>query len=352
MPAAGRSCPEVAPASGESRPYGRGPTTYSSLLGGGFSPSANHVVSGWRGGDVVGRWEAVAIASASSSGAETGGIVSGAWRGWRRPIQVHGYSVERRPSQQPEVVPGLGQSLDVVERGFAVETGWRDVAEHRTLTLDAAVMAHKLEPLRAPTVDRYALQLRGDGDWYVELPATARLRLGTSLLGASGWTGSEAWRRYGGELRAGVSRAFDRRLYALDASWSGLVADDARLVHDRLVLGGTPSSLVPQRLDLGRIYEAALPAGSAVGDRWESQRLVASHEGTRLRAFWARHRMGQAGGGRGEWIRLAGVEIAADRNARPLFRLPASTVHVGAAYVFDEPFRHQWMYWAGLAWTL
>ena len=39
-------------------------------------------------------------------------------------------------------------------------------------------------------------------------------------------------------------------------------------------------------------------------------------------------------------------------DARPLFRLPSSTVRVGLAYVLDEPFRHEWMYWAGLAWTL
>ena len=349
---ASASCPVPAPAGGESRPYGRGPTTYSSLLGGGFSPSANHVVSGWRGGDVVGRWEAVAIASASSSGAETGGIVSTAWRGWRLPIQLHGYSVERRPSQQPEVVPGLGERLDVVERAFALESGWRDAAEHRTLNLDVALMAHKLLEPDAAAIDRYAVQLRGSADWALELPATTRLRLGTSLLGVTGWTDSADWRRYGGELRGGVSRAVGRRIYAVDASWSALVADDARLVHDRLVLGGAPSSLVPQRLDLGRIYEAALPAGTAIGDRWESQRLAASHEGTPLRVFWARHRLWEEGSERGDWIRLGGLEIAADRDARPLFRLPSSTVRVGVAYVLDEPFRHEWMYWAGLAWTL
>lgn len=345
-------CREPAPASGESRPYGRGPTTYSSLLGGGFSPSANHVISGWRGGDVIGRWEAVAIISASASGAESGGLLSAAWRGWHLPIQFHGYSVERRPSQQPESVPGLGESLDLVERGFALESGWRDEKEHRTLKLDVAVMAHKLLQPDAATVERYALQFGGDADWAIELPAAARLRLGTSLFGASGWTDSAAWRRYGGELRGGVSRAVARRIYALDARWSALVAEDARLVHDRLILGGTASSLIPERLDLGRIYEAALPAGTAIGDRWESQRLTASREGTRVRVFWARHRLGEAGAGRGDWLRLAGVEIAADRDTRPLFRLPSSTVRVGAAYVFDQPFRHVWMYWAGLAWTL
>ena len=347
------SCREVAPASGKSRPYGRGSTTYSSLLGGGFSPSANQVISGWRAGDVIGRWEAVALVSASGSGAESGGLVSAAWRGWRLPIEFHGYSVERRPSQQPETVPGLGESLDLIERAFALESGWRRTEEHRTLRLDAAVMAHKLARRNTATVERYALQLRGDADWAVELPAAAaRLRVGTSLSGATGWTDAAGWRRYGGELRAGVSRAIARRIYALDASWSALVVEDARNVNDRLILGGTASSLIPERLDLGRIYESALPAGTGIGDRWESQRLTASREGTRVRVFWARHRLGEEGMGRGDWLRLAGVEIAADRDTRPLFRLPSRTVRVGAAYVFDQPFRHDWMYWAGLAWTL
>lgn len=353
LAAANESCKAPAAAGGESRGYGRGPTTYSSLLGGGFSPSANHVVSGWRGGDVIGRWEAVAITStAAGKSAESGGIVSGAWRGWRLPLRFHGYGVERRPSQQPEEVPGLGESLDLTERGFVIESGWRRDRELRTLEVSTAVMAHKLTPRDAASIDRYALQLGGDADWVVELPPAARLRLGTSLVGATGWTDSAAWRRYGGELRGGVARALGRRIYSLDASWKTLVVDDARLVHDRLLLGGTPSSLVPQRYDLGRIYEAALPAGTRIGDRWESQRLTASHEGTRVRVFAARHRLSETDAERGDWLRLAGAELAADRDARPVFRLPSSSVRVGVGYVLDQPLRHRWMYWAGLAWTL
>lgn len=353
LAAANQSCNAPAAAGGEGGSYGRGPTTYSSLLGGGFSPSANHVVSGWRGGDVIGRWEAVAIAStAAGKSAESGGIVSGAWRGWRLPLRFHGYGVERRPSQQPEQVPGLGESLDLTERGFVLESGWRRERELRTLEVAAAVMAHKLTPRDAATIDRYALHLRSDADWVLELREATRLRLGTSLVGAAGWTDSAAWRRYGGELRAGVARALGRRIYALDGAWNALAVDDARLLHDRLALGGTPSSLVPQRYDLGRIYEAALPAGTRIGDRWESQRLSASHEGTRVRMFAARHRLSQSGAGHGDWLRLAGAELAADRDASPVFRLPSSSVRVGAGYVLDQPLRHQWMYWAGLAWTL
>lgn len=348
----GSSCRTVADATAASRPYGRGPTTYSTLLGGGFSPSAHNIVGGWRGGDVIGRWEAVAINNVAADGAEKGGIVSAVWRGWRYPLQFHGYAVERRPSRQPEEVAGLGESLDLVERGFALESGWRRDAERRTLDLGGALVAHKLTPRGSATVDRYALFLRGDAGWTIDVQPASRLRLGTSFLGASGWTDSAAWRRYGGELRGGFSMAMARRLYALDASWSALVAEDARLVHDRLSLGGTESSLIPPRFDLGRVYEAALPAGTRVGDRWEAQRLMASHEGTPVTVFWARHRLSDEGEDRGDWLRLAGLEVTADRDARPVFRLPSSTVRVGAAYVFDEPFRHRWMVWAGLAWTL
>lgn len=346
------SCRAVADATVASRPYGRGPTTYSSLLGGGFSPSGRNVVGGWRGGDVIGRWEAVAITNAAADGAETGGIVSAVWRGWRFPLQFHGYAVERRPSKQPEEVPGLGESLDLVERGFALESGWRRDAERRTLDLGAVLVAQKLTPHGSATVDRYALFLCGDADWTIDLQPASRLRLGAGFLGASGWTDSAVWRRHGGELRGGFSMAMGRRLYALDASWSALVVQDARLVHDRLILGGTESSLIPPRFDLGRVYESALPAGTRIGDRWEAQRLRASHEGTPVTVFWARHRLSDEGEVRGGWLRLAGLEVTADRDARPVFRLPSSTVRVGAAYVFDEPFRHRWMVWSGLAWTL
>jgi hypothetical protein len=346
------ACATPAAAGEPSRPYGHGPTTYSSLLAGGFSPSGHNVVGGWRGGDVIGRWEAVAITNAAADGAETGGIVSGSWRGGRYPLQFHGYAVERRPSRQPEIVPGLGETLDVVERGFAVETGWRRDLERRTVDLGAVVMAQKLSLRGGPTVERYALQLRGNGDWILDLREAAQLRLGTSVSGTSGWTDSAAWRRYGGELRGGLALALGRRLYSVDASWSGLRVENPRLVHDRLILGGATSSLVPPRFDLGRLYESALPAGTRIGDRWESQRLVLGHEGTPLRLFGARHRLWNEGSERGSWLRLAGIELTADRDARPIYRLPSSTVRMGAAYVLDEPFRHRWMVWAGLAWTL
>jgi hypothetical protein len=347
-----RSCPTFEAASDASRPYGHGPTTYSGLLGGGFSPSTHNIVGGWRGGDVIGRWEAVALTNAAADDAESGGIVSAAWRGWRLPVQFHGYSVERRPSQQPEEVPGLGESLDVIERGFALETGWKRDRERRQLDLGTAIVAHKLNPRDSETIDRYGLFLWGDADWSFERPQGSRFRLGIGFLGASGWTDSAAWQRYGGELRGGFSLALGKRVFALDGSWKAFEVEDAQLVHDRLILGGTVSSLVPPRYDLGRIYEAALPAGTLIGDRWESQRLAAGREGTPIEIFWARHRLWDEGGERGDWLGLVGVEIAADRDARPIFRLPSSAVRAGAAYVLDEPFRHRWMFWAGLSWTL
>ena len=346
------TCPSPPLDASESRNYGRGPTTYSSLLGGGASPSVNQFIGGWRGGDVIGRWEAVAVASGAPEGAETGGIVSAAWRGWRLPVDFHGYGVERWPSRQPEEVPGLGELLDVRERAFALETAWRRATRRRTLELGAAALAHKLTPLddgdgralRAALAGRLRLDRRRTGGDDAAAGRRPDCRRRLDRLG-----GVAALRR---RLRAGASRAIGRRTYAVDASWSAMRSEDARLVHDRLILGGTASSLIPSRLDLSRIHETALPAGTLIGDRWESQRLTASYDGAKLRIFGARHRLWDDGSNHGPWLRLAGLELAADRDARPIFRLPSSIVRVGAGYVFDEPFRHRWMYWAGLAWTL
>jgi hypothetical protein len=233
-----------------------------------------------------------------------------------------------------------------------LETGWRRERERRTLDLGATAVAQKLAPRGAASAERYALMVLGDAGWTIELPRGSLVRLGTRLLAANGWTDSAPWRRFGGEIRAGLSMALGRRMYALDATWDELRVEDARWVHDRLVLGGTVSSLIPPRFDLGRLYESALPAGILIGDRWEAQRLAAGHEGTPIQVFWARHRLWDAGAERGEWLRLTGFEITADRDARPVYRLPSSTVRVGTAYVLDEPLRHRWLVWAGIAWTL
>lgn len=348
------ACVALDPTVPPSRPYGRGPTTYSSLLGGSSSPSNLAYTGGWRGGDVIGRWEAVAIAGVSEEGAESGGIVSGAWRGWRLPLEMHGYSVERRPSQQPETVPGLGERLDVLDRTFAVETAWSRERERRRLDLGAAVLASKLTPGidGETTLERYAVRLAADGAWNRELSPRVDLRYGAGLVGVAAWTDSESWSRHGGDLRLGLDVLGASRRYSVDATWSRLAVDDAVLDHDRLILGGIPSSLVPAHLDLSRVYEAALPAGTAIGDRWQAQRLELGREATPVRLFWARHRLWDDGGDRGDWIALAGAEIFVDRDPRPILRLPSSRVRVGAAHVFDAPFEGEWMFWAGLAWTL
>jgi hypothetical protein len=351
----GCSIPEGASEDGPGRPYGLGPATYSSVLGGVASPSALHYVGGFRAGDVIGRWEAVAVAGVSDEGAESGGIVSATWRGWRLPVVFHGYSVERRPSRQPENVPGLGRSLDLLERGFALQTSWRRDRHDRTFALTGALLTHRLDPapLDGEKIERFALLVRAEEERRFALPGRGVLTLGGRLEGVRGVTDSDDWWRAGGGIRLGLTTPLgSASLYHVEVGWQGLREDGAERLFDRLALGGTPSSLVPADLDLGRVYEPALPAGTAIGDRWQKLSLSIGREQIPARLIYARQRMWDEGGRRGDWLDLAGIEISLDRGARPLVRLPSSRIRVGAAYVLDAPFRHQTMVWAGISWTL
>ncbi len=140
-----------------------------------------------------------------------------------------------------------------------------------------------------------------------------------------------------------------------DLTWSLDRQEGAELALDHLALGGLPTSLVPPRLDLSRVHEGALPAGAFVGDRIEASRLTLGSDRVPARLFLAHYDLrGDAVGSndRRSRIRLAGVEIALDRESRPLLLLPASQVRVGLAYVFDPPLEDEVTAWAAIAWSL
>ena len=81
--------PSTRLALGEDRPYGLGRLELLPLLGGALGPSASRSEVGLRLGDVLGRFEALAITAAGGD-ALRGQAVAVAWRGWPVVFELKG----------------------------------------------------------------------------------------------------------------------------------------------------------------------------------------------------------------------------------------------------------------------
>ncbi|MDX1631116.1 MAG: hypothetical protein R3234_04605 [Thermoanaerobaculia bacterium] len=342
--------PVTTPATEEARPYGLGPREASSIYSGMYAPSGRVYTGGYRYGDLLGGWEVFAIAALSQAGEESGGLISGAWRKWRIPLEVHSYRIERRPSRQPESVPGLGRSLDATEMGVAVGTSWRRSRARRDLTGALFVKAGRRErPDRRRSAENYTLSIDLGGEWNNRPNSRASVGGSLDLRGAAGRREDDDWyatgAAIGGHLLLGDTWKLGLR-WRRDRVW------DAPTELDRFALGGVPSSLLPARLDFSRIYEPALPVGTLLGDRYERARLEIGFLDWPLRITFDRHRMADSDGSWGDSLRVVGMELSLDRGIRPLYRHPSSSIRVGTAYILDAPFEDDLAAWAGIAWSV
>jgi hypothetical protein len=160
----------------------------------------------------------------------------------------------------------------------------------------------------------------------------------------AGRTGEDSWRRVSGGLEAGALR----KGTGLTVSWRRASVRDATSDLDRLQLGGVSSSVLPDGVLAGRILVAPLPAGTLIGDEYEGQKAGLLLGGLPL--FFERHRMWDRDQGRGEWLRLVGIEWDVTGDPVPLVRLPGFHVTVGVARILDQPLEDVTEGWIGVAW--
>jgi len=80
----------------------------------------------------------------------------------------------------------------------------------------------------------------------------------------------------------------------------------------------------------------ALPAGFAVG-----RRVATVRGSTALGPLRPYYWVGSTADGLDDWARVAGVDFETSTNPLPMLVLPGMTVRAGAAYSWDEPFRHR-----------
>jgi hypothetical protein len=327
------------------RAYGMGRQELMPLAGGTYAPSGRFLELGLRGGDVVGRLDYLAVATLSrGEGVADGVAVAAAWRGWRATPRVHVFSVNHRPSVQPLEVPGLGAALDTRHRGVELAVDWqRQHGRRRHVHASFGTLFAQLDPAVSAALSQRtafvaaayaAAPSRGLWQW--------RYAGGVRLEG--GRTGDGTWQRAGADAHAGVG--YHRTALGLTVERRQVSGEPSPF--DRIQVGGIPGSVMPPSVSAVRVHVAALPAGALAGNRFERQRIDARLGA--LPVFYERHRVWDAGGSPGEWLRVIGSEAEIASGPIPLVRLPAPTVRLGLARVLDPPFEGDTRWWVGLMW--
>ena len=327
----------------EPRPYGFGRLELLPLVGGIWGPGQQSWEAGVRLGDVVGRWNGLALVATGKEGPE-GGALRLAWRGWPVELGLHLVAAEEtwgEPSQSTE--RSRSRKLRGLEATARIERRRRNLL----FTFDGGGYLGELETLAtAEALRQESLFLdlglasrQSVGPWRFDQSVTAGARLGR--------TEDDGWSHTAGSLQLGFGRKSGTRL---GLAWHRRRAEGAQSPLDRLELGGIRGSLLPASVLSGRIHVPALEAGSLVGDESESQRLEARLGAWPVTVFYERHRLWNAGEPRAEWFALRGLEMRLARDPWPLLRLPAFELRLGAAEILDGTLRDRVEWWFGLQW--
>ena len=327
---------------GPGQPYGLGRQELRVLAGGVTAPGGRSLELGLRVGDVVGRLSALAVGAVGGDGGASGGALAATWRGWPVEVGVHVFTAETRPSEQGDTAVGLGKALDARHSGLEGRLRWERRGSVSRLAAALAVDAERVDPEIGERFDRRMASLavslrRRPSRWPWHLDESIGIEAGV------GSSDGAAWRRFGAEVGLGVSY----RHNGVAVSWGRHWVRGEPSRFDLLRVGGTCGSLVPDGVRGGQVEVPALPAAILVGAEHERQR--GSLQVRALQLFFERHRVWSRGGPKGEWLRLAGLELDLTGDPVPLVKLPGLRLRCGAARVLDPPLEDENRFWLLLA---
>lgn len=307
------------------RAYGWGRAEWQGLIGGFSGSDGGPAELGVRVGDLVGRWEVLALAGLAAADEPHGTAIAA--RTARLPVElgIHLYRLE-----------GIFGGMDEEARGAELSGGWRRDSAGRRVGLLGGVAIDRVSAPGAVERDRQLafaeveLGIRvGRGSWLFEPNASFALSedLGDELEVAASLVrlGVDArYRRHAGSVD------WERREYR--GSGAGSVG-----------VGGTPTSLRPRWFDIAWQPDPAVPVGAVKGDTVESQRLRLRPSFLPVALLAERHRADD-----GAWLELVGAEWQVALGEMPLLRLPALEARIGVAEIVGGSPQDDTRWWAGL----
>jgi WD40-like Beta Propeller Repeat len=293
------------------RPYGIGRQEPDLILNGSDAPAAHTMEVGMRFGDVVGRFDTIAVAAVGSSASQRGATLATTWRGWPVSVAAQIYGMRERDQRQ---------------QGIEVRSAWNARTALHTLSAEAGVLGSRIS-----TSGKSGRQSRN----LTFAAASLRTR---RYFGQANVDGALA---LGGEAGdAPHSRATGSAGVTLGGVRFGGAAEVDRAREDApITLGGFATTIVPRSAVANRVLDPALPTATLSGTRYTG--VEANATTGALRFFYRQHRLGTR-------LSMAGVEAGLSSPPMPLLKMPAMHVTIGAARILDEPLRNRTRAWIAI----
>lgn len=296
----------AAPPAFESRPlpparaYGFGRPEMQPILGGNIAPGRREGESGVRVGDVVGRFDALAVVSSARSGA-----LAAVWRGW--PVAVSAHLFHRDD-----------------ETGLEARGSWTRRFPLTRLTVDGGVLAGE-QSFGFVT----ASLARGQ--------AAGRFRFGQQILVAA-----ERGEELSHTRVMALVAVRNQGGYRVSGRWQRDTAGG----NTRLGVGGIAGSILPASAYADQVLDPALPEATVTARRYEGRELQVTVPQLPATLFLRQHIAD------GSSVRVTGVEATFETEPFPLLRLPGFHATVGAARVLDGTLEGKTRWWLGLRWRV
>jgi hypothetical protein len=332
---------------GHSHSYGAGPHGHRVLPGGSYSTEGGFAALSLVGLDPIGRFAYSANGIYGERSTWRGASITASWRGSRAVVpgtmSIDGtlFLAEQRPSEQRafgDAGAPFDTLLDATYTGATLGTATtRDFGLARLQLRIGLNMGTVDQPGSDQVVRglafgeaRGAMRVR-HGDYRLDLSGTAH--------GSHGATASLGFTRAIGTVTADVATPFGGG--RIDATLG--TSDGGGGTFERFAIGGWPSPLVDVPVLSQRIPMPALPVGFAIGEHVKIFR-ASTALGPARPYYW----IGTTSESFSGWSRVAGVDLDYAIPALPAFVLPAVGLRAGAAYSWDEPFRHRVGVYAGV----
>jgi hypothetical protein len=329
------------------RPYGAGPHRHRVLPGGSYSTEGAFATLSLIGLDPVGRFAYAVNGGLGEPSTWRGGSITASWRGSRPVVpgvmSIDGtlFRAEQRPSKQrafDDRPTPWGTALDALYTGATIGTGTvRDFGLSRLSLRIGANLGFVEHPGSDQAVRGLAFgDARGVTRWRT---GGYRADLSLGVLASRGATDGRGWARAIGTLTADIGTPYGGG--RVDATLGG--SDRGAGTFERFAIGGWTSPFVDAQVLSQRIAMPALPVGFRIGPQLKTLRVSGAFGPVRPYYWIGTTRESFTG-----FARVAGIDAEYAMPAFPVFAIPTISVRAGAAYSWDDPFRHRVGIFAGV----
>ncbi len=308
------------------------------LLGGNWLPMGDTVEIGFRSGDLVGRFDGLAVGSVGWNGGASGGTIGASYRGWPVALGIQGYYSERSPADQRDI-PEESELRDVTLLGAQFSADRRVAFRNGSASILLGGLSERIDVEGAESsLDRQLLSFRvgADGAWRFGSVATG---IGFHAASQAGTIESGDWTQALGHLYTTVQH--------LDAGYLRFDLYEGRTWGEdhwtnRFSPGGMTTSL-DSTADIRTLLRLPyLPAFRDSGSAMRHMRIEAGLAGFAPFVFFAeRTDLWEESSGEGR-MRAAGMELTSETPPMPIVKFPALGMRAGVAHLWDGEQRGGW----------